>query len=69
MNDDDHSSMSAILTGIKRALSPEPSSTRMLGRQPEPSRAAEPARVIEPARVSEPTRYVNYGWEATRSLF
>jgi hypothetical protein len=69
MNDDEHSSMSAILTGIKRALSPEPSRTRMLRRPPEPSRAPEPARVIEPARVSEPTRYVDYGWEATRSLF
>lgn len=69
MSDDHHSSMSAILTGIKRALSPEQSRTHMLGRPPEPSRAPEPPRVIEPARVSEPTRYVDYGWEATRSLF
>jgi hypothetical protein len=66
---DDHSSMFAILTGIRRAFSTEPSRVPMLRRAPEPSRAAEAARVVEPARSPEPTRHVDYKWEATRSLF
>jgi hypothetical protein len=68
MRGDDHSSTSAILTGIRRVFSPEPS--RALSRAPEPSRARapEPARVVEVARLPEPTRHVDYGWEATRSL-
>src|SRR6185369_12390271 len=69
MGHDDHSSMSAILTGIRHAFSPEPSRAPMLSRAPEPSRAAEAARVVEPARSPEPTRHVDYRWEATRSLF
>jgi len=69
MNDGDQNSMSAILTGIQRALSQKPSRVPTLSRAPEPSRAPQPARVVEPARVPEPARYVDYGWEATRSLF
>jgi hypothetical protein len=69
MGNDDHSSMSAILTGIRRAFSPVPSRVPMLSRAPEPSRATEAARIVEPARPLEPTRHVDYRWEATRSLF
>lgn len=69
MGHDDHSSLPAILTGIRRAFSPEPSRVPMLSRAPEPSRATEAARVVEHARSPEPTRHVDYKWEATRSLF
>jgi hypothetical protein len=69
MSHDDHSSMSAILAGIRRAFASQPSRVRILSRAPEQPRALEPARVVEPARLPEPTRHVDYGWEATRSLF
>lgn len=69
MSDEDHSSMSAILTGIRRAFASQPSRVRMLSRVPEQSRVPEPARAVEPARLPEPTRHVDYRWEATRSLF
>jgi len=69
MGHDDHSSVSAILTGIRRDFSPEPRRVPMLSRAPEPSRATDAARVVEPARSPEPTRHVDYRWEATRSLF
>src|SRR5882757_4310753 len=68
MGHDDHSSMSVILTGIRRAISPEPSRVPVLSRAPERSRATEAARVVEPARSPEPIRRVDYRWEATRSL-
>ena len=69
MADDDHNSMSAILTRIKRAFAPGHSRARELSRVPEPSRASEPASVVEPAALSEPTRHVDYRWEGTRGLF
>ena len=68
MADDDHNSMSAILSDIRRAFAPEPSRVQVLSRALEPSRAPEPARVVEPPRLPEPTRYFNYRWEGMRGL-
>ena len=68
MDDDDHHSMTAILTGIRRDYAPERSRARFPGHAPEPSRVAEQARVVEPERLPEPTRHVDYRWEGMRAL-
>ena len=68
MDDHDHNSMDAILTGIRHARKAEPSRVWTPSRAPEPSRIEEPARVIEPTRSSDPARQVDYIWEATRSI-
>ena len=54
MSDDDHSSMSAILTGIRRAFASRAGRVRILGRAPEPvtrSRTGESCRTRAVARA------------------
>ncbi len=68
MDDHDHNSMDAILTGIRRARKAVSSRVWTPSRAPEPSRIEEPARVVELTRSSDPARQVDYIWEAARSL-